>query len=148
MCLCTSVYSMFLRFVVKASRKLNGLHTISKCKIHLIWKVEVWLEPHLVWYMYNVGTYTCSSGQRSQIEIKGYKWRSEAMSGQFVRYPENVKLNSFAYLRIELEPYDPNRCGIKVSCQFASFTNCNGRRDQWSWDRKLFWCYKLATIMV
>ena len=43
----------------------------SKCKICLIWKVEVGLEPNLV-YLYNVGTFTCSWGQRSHIKVKGH----------------------------------------------------------------------------
>ena len=32
-------------------------------------KLEVWLEPNLV-YWYNVGTFTCIWGQRSQIKVK------------------------------------------------------------------------------
>ena len=43
----------------------------SKCKIHLIWRVEVGLEPNLV-YWYNVRTFTCSWGQRSQMKVKGH----------------------------------------------------------------------------
>ena len=43
----------------------------SKCKIHLIWKVEVCLEPNLV-YQYNEETSTCSQGQRSQMKFEGH----------------------------------------------------------------------------
>ena len=43
----------------------------SKCKIYLIWKVQVRLEPNLV-YCYNVRTFTCLWGQRSQMKVKGH----------------------------------------------------------------------------
>ena len=42
-----------------------------KCENCLIWKVEVCLEPNLV-YWYNMGTFVCSCGQRSQIKVKGH----------------------------------------------------------------------------
>ena len=56
--------------------KVKG-HLRSSCKIGwkcengLIWKVEVRLEPNLV-YWYNVGTFTCSCGQRSYTKVKGH----------------------------------------------------------------------------
>ena len=40
-----------------------------KCENGLIWKVEVWFEPNLV-YWYDMGTFICSCGQRSQIKVK------------------------------------------------------------------------------
>ena len=42
-----------------------------KCKSGLIWKIEVWLEPNLV-YLYNMGTFICSCGQRSYTKVKGH----------------------------------------------------------------------------
>ena len=40
-----------------------------KCKSGLIWKVEVRLEPNLV-YWYNMGPFVCSYGQRSYTKVK------------------------------------------------------------------------------
>ena len=55
-------------------------HLRSKCKIGwkcesgLIWKVEVRLEPNLV-YWYNMGTFICSCSQRSYTKVKGHlRW--------------------------------------------------------------------------
>ena len=56
----------------RSSCKMGSKCTIgSKCKIHLIWKVEIRLEPKLV-YWYNLGTFKCSWGQRSWIKVKGH----------------------------------------------------------------------------
>ena len=88
----------------------------SKCKIHLIWKVEVRLEPNLVnWY--DIGTFTCSWGQRSQMKIKGC-----------VKYKIAWKCYIWLICILEgqLEPCDPNKCEIKVMCNFASSTNQPG----------------------
>ena len=41
-----------------------------KCKITLIWEVEVWLKPSLVFWYY-IGTSTCKCGQRSWVKVKG-----------------------------------------------------------------------------
>ena len=40
-----------------------------KCESDLIWKVEVRLEPNLV-YWYNMGPIVCSCSQRSQMKVK------------------------------------------------------------------------------
>ena len=58
--------------------KVKG-HLRSSCKIHvgwkcesgLNWKVEVRLEPNLV-YWYNMGTFICSCCQRSYTKVKGH----------------------------------------------------------------------------
>ena len=42
-----------------------------KCKSGLIWKVEVRLEPNLV-YWYNMGTFICSCSQRSYTKVSGH----------------------------------------------------------------------------
>ena len=42
-----------------------------KCENGLIWKVEVWLEPNLV-YWYNMGAFICSCSQRSYTKAKGH----------------------------------------------------------------------------
>ena len=42
-----------------------------KCQFGLIWKVEVRLEPNLV-YGYNIRTLICSWGQRSHTKVKGH----------------------------------------------------------------------------
>ena len=91
-----------------------------KCKIHLIWKVEVRLEPNLV-YWYKVGTFTLSWGQRSQMKVKGHV-RS------ICKIVWKCKIWFICVLEDQLEPCDPNRCEIKVRCQFASCTHCDGRR--------------------
>ena len=91
----------------------------SKCKIHLIWKVEVWLEPNLV-YLYNVGTFTISRDQRSQMKVKGHV-RS------ICKIAWKCQIWLICILEDQLKPCDPSRCGIKVRCQFASSTNLNGR---------------------
>ena len=60
----------------RSCTKVKG-HLRSSCKIGwkcesgLIWKVEVRLEPNLV-YWYNMGTFTCSCGQRSYTKVKGH----------------------------------------------------------------------------
>ena len=43
----------------------------SKFKIHLIWNVDVWLEPNLVFW-YNLGTFTYSWGKQLQMKVKGH----------------------------------------------------------------------------
>ena len=56
--------------------KVKG-HLRSSCKIGwkcengLIWKVEVRLEPNLV-YWQSMGTFICSCGQRSYTKVKGH----------------------------------------------------------------------------
>ena len=92
----------------------------SKCKIHLIWKVKVRLVPNFV-YLFDIGTFTCSWGQRSQMKVKVHV-RS--------MYKTAWKCKIWLICKIEhqLEPFDPSRCGIEVKCQFASSTNCEGRR--------------------
>ena len=86
----------------------------SKCKIHRIWKVEIRLKPNLV-YWYNVGTFTCSWSQRSQIKVKGHV-RSTC------KIAWKCKIWLFCILEDQLEPCDPYRCEIKVRCQFTSST--------------------------
>ena len=92
----------------------------SKYRIHLIWKVEVWLEPNLV-YWYNVGTFTSSWDQRSQMKVEG-NVRS------ICKIAWKCQIWLICILEDQLKACDPNRCGIKVRCQFASATNCDGRR--------------------
>ena len=92
----------------------------SKCKIHLIWKVEIRLEPNLV-YWYNVGLFACSGGQRS--ETKG---KCHVRSICKIAWKREIWL--ICILENQLEPCDPSRCGIKVRCQFAPSTNRDGRR--------------------
>ena len=42
-----------------------------KCKMYLIWNVEVWVESNLI-YWYYAGVYTWTWCQRSQIKVKGH----------------------------------------------------------------------------
>ena len=42
-----------------------------KCENGLIWKVEVWFEPNLV-YWYNMWSFICSCSQRSCTKVKGH----------------------------------------------------------------------------
>ena len=42
-----------------------------KCENGLLWKVEVWFEPNLL-YWCNMGTCICSCSQRSQSKVKGH----------------------------------------------------------------------------
>ena len=82
----------------------------SKCKIHLIWKVEIHLKLNLV-YWYNVGTFTCSWGQRSPMNVKGHVRSTCKINWK-------CKIWLFCILEDQLEPCDPNRCRMKVRCQF------------------------------
>ena len=52
---------------------------VVRCESGLIWKVEVRLEPNLV-YWYNMGTFIRSWGQRSYTKVKGHL-RSSCMIG-------------------------------------------------------------------
>ena len=42
-----------------------------KCENGLVWKVEAWFEPNLV-YWHNTGTFICSCSQRSYTKVKGH----------------------------------------------------------------------------
>ena len=56
---------------VKGHISRSGCKIGWKCESGLIWKVEVGLEPNLVYrYWYNMGTVICSFGQRSYTKIK------------------------------------------------------------------------------
>ena len=79
-------------------------------------KLEVWLKPNLV-YWYNVGTFTCSWGQRSQKKVKGHVRSICKVAPKCQIW--------LIWILDQLKPCDPNRCGIKVKCHFASSTNCN-----------------------
>ena len=67
-----------------------------KCESGLIWKVEVRLEPNLV-YWYYMETFLCSCGQRSYTKVKGHL-RSSCKIGW------NVKMASFEKLKSDLNP--------------------------------------------
>ena len=124
-------------FGQRSHTKVKG-HQRSNCrmdstyKIHLIWKVKVRLEPNLV-YWYNVGTFTCSWGQRSQMKVKGHVRSICKVAWKF------LKKWLICMLEDQLEPCDPNRCGIEVRCQFASSTN---RDSRWHY-RKVFFIFIL-----
>ena len=67
-----SIYSCNQRSYTKVKGHQRSSWKIgSKCKIHLMSKVEVWLELNFV-YWYNVWTSTCWWGQRSQGKVKGH----------------------------------------------------------------------------
>ena len=76
-----------------------------KCEKSLIWKVEVWFEPNLV-YWYNMETFICSCSQRSQIKVKGHLWST-------CKIPESVNLNSIAYLMTNWN-YPLERTGVRI----------------------------------
>ena len=105
--------------------KVKG-HQRSSCKmcskwLHLIWKV-VRLEPNLV-YWYNVGTFTCSWGQRSQMKVKGH-------GRSLCKISWKCKIWHICILEDQLETCEPNRCGIKVRCQFGEFASSTIRERQ------------------
>ena len=57
---------------IKVKGNLRSSYKIGwKCESGLIWKVEVGLEPNLV-YWYNIGTVICSCGQRSYTKVKDH----------------------------------------------------------------------------
>ena len=64
-----------------------------KCKSGLIWKVEVQLEPNLVYWYHMEG--------ENLLTIKGHIPRSKIIWGQVVRWTENVKFTSFERLKSE-----------------------------------------------
>ena len=69
-------------------------------------KLEVRLEPNLD-YWYNVGTFTCSWGHRSQMKVKGHV-RS------IFRRAWKCKIWLICILEDQLEPGDPNRWGVNL----------------------------------
>ena len=77
-----------------------------KCQIHLIWKVEVRLEPILVsWY--KVGTSTCSWGQKSQVKVKGHV-RS------ICKVARKCKIWLICVLEDQLDKYMRSRSGVNL----------------------------------
>ena len=84
-------------------------------------KLEVHLELNLV-YWYNVETFTCSWGQRSQMKVNGH-----VRSIFKINLKWTILLICIHVTEDHLEPCDPRKCGIKVGCQFASSTNRDGR---------------------
>ena len=68
-----------------------------KCKIHLIWKVEVWNQT---WFI-DVGTFPCSRRQRSQMKVKGHVKLNCKIAWK-------CKIWLICILEDQLEPYDPN----------------------------------------
>ena len=68
----TFICSCGLRSYTKVKGHLRSSFKIGwKCDNGLIWKVEVWFEPNLV-YGYNIGHFVCTCDQRSQIKVKGH----------------------------------------------------------------------------
>ena len=91
-------------------------------------------------YWYKVGTFTCSWGQRSQVKIKG-PVRSIS------KIVWKCKFWLICELEDQLQPCDPNRCEIKVRCQFASSTISEGRRQQTTAVQGT-WCIFKKIIMI
>ena len=83
------------------------------------WQVEVQFKPNLV-YGYNMGTFICSWGQRSHIKVKGHLRSSCKIAWK---------------LRIWLIY---NKCGNKVRCQPALFTNPDNRQHYRSLTKMYF----------
>ena len=83
--------------------KVKG-HLRSSCKIGwkcengLIWKVEVWLEPNLV-YGYNMGPFVCSCSLRSYTKVKGHQRSSWKMGS---KYKIHLTWNVEIWLKLNL----------------------------------------------
>ena len=95
----TFIWSCSQRSYTKVKDHLRSHYTVGwKCKIHLIWKIEVWLEPNLVYWYNWYNWYNCGNlhmFRRSEVilytKVKGHL-RSDCMA-------ENLKLISLEKMK-------------------------------------------------
>ena len=85
------------RSYIKAKGHLRSSCKICwKCESGPIWKVEVWLEPNLV-YWYIMGPFACSCGQRSYTKVKSHQRSGCKMSLK-------CKIHLIWKVEVQLEP--------------------------------------------
>ena len=98
-----------------------------KCESGLIWKVEVWLEPNLV-YRYNMGTFIYSCSQRSYTKVRGHlrwscKLKSNLNQTWFIE-PSYV----YAIKRSQIKVKGNLRSAYKITwkCKFGTYLHTWG----------------------
>ena len=117
----------------RSSCKIN-----SNCKIHLIWKVEVHLEPNLG-YWYNVGIWTCLWSQRSQMKVKGHLrsickmvWNVKFDLFEPLRTNSNYVTQTGVGLRSGVNMYHPQTVMAGDSSSPGTWKNCFSWYNKWS----------------